>query len=109
MLGATFSRPHSPPTPHLANYSAPTATLTVLWSTALKASPLSPLNWSMRFNNSAWTFSAASAHGKYTTATGAMIGALDPGPNVCNYAAAPADVLSSVGLPAPPFANFPIL
>jgi len=97
-----------PPTPQLANYAPGTHTLAVAWSTALSPGPLSHANWTMRFNNTAYTFTGAIAAGKLTQAMGATAGAIDFGPNVCNYAAAPPDVISTAGVPAAPFTAFPI-
>lgn len=74
----------------------------------IQPGPLAGGNWSFKAND--FPFAPADATAAASTVSGSSIlGLLDPGPDVANYAAAPADVLSLTGLPAAAFTNFPLV
>jgi hypothetical protein len=91
-----------------AAFAAPT--LTVTFDRALQPGALAPGNWSARFGNTLQLCSAANVGGPGNTQViCAMVAdGLSIGANACTYTAAPADVISTAGIPAAAFMNFPI-
>lgn len=106
--------PLSPPVPIHADFNCTTKVLVVTWDRQLVAQPTAINNWAAvaqclifpdRYANPAPGASA----GNTTTCTMAFTGA-SAGVNRVSYFATPPDVLALVGgVPALPFANFPLV
>lgn len=107
--------PFSPPVPIAATFSIATRLLTVTFDRQLQPGPSAIGNWPnwadlgggniARYLNTV-PFTAA---GDTVSGTTTFI-AFDPGhAQVVNYNATPPDVLSTFGIPAAPFADFPLV
>jgi len=82
--------------------------LTVQFDRLLNPGPVTMSTWSARFNNNLyWSTGAGSVLGAVASVAMA-VGLPDAGPDVCHYTAIPPDVISTYGVPAAPFSNFPI-
>lgn len=99
----------APPTPVSATFYAATNTWACIFDRPLQPGPLDPGNWTFRVGNNGYTATAATAAGSQVTGPATLSFPPPPsGPDAISYAATPADVLSVPGLPAAPFAYFPM-
>lgn len=96
-----------PPVPILADELLGPITVTI--DKIIIDQPLAAGNWTGRFTNLAFTVSDASVVAPTKIRLQRVMGGVDIGPNVLNYAAAPADVISDPGrVPMAAFTDFPI-
>lgn len=99
--------PHSVPVPVGAHWLAGN-NLQVVWDRRLEAGATAGVNWTARHGNVAWNALVPGTMAGNTTTVPMNAVAADVGPDVCHYAATPADVVSDKGVPAAPFTDFPI-
>lgn len=107
MLRPTFCVPPSP-VPVAATYTVATTCFCVTFDRPLSAATVDPTNW--LFNTPAGgrgglaPVVAAGCTVSGPTAVGVVLGP----PNTCRYTPPPFDVLSSTGVPACRFVDFPV-
>lgn len=97
-----------PPLPLLATLAFATGAWSVTFDKPLQAGPLAAGNWNFRATGFDFPADTAIAAGDVVSGASSQ-DAIDPGDDVANYAAAPADVLSLTGLPATAFTDFPLV
>lgn len=96
-----------PPLPVSATLAFATGAWSVTFDKILTAATLAAGNWTFVASDSEFTADTAVAAGDTVSGT-ATEGSEAPGPNIVNYAAAPADVLNLTGHPAAAFSDFPL-
>lgn len=101
--------PHSPPLPIGATFSSGTNLLTVTFDRTLTGAPISGANWTGRYSGQLYSGPVGPgmvAAGNRVLGTMAP-GIVNPGADVTHFNPPPFDVLSSFGIPAAAFADFP--
>lgn len=101
--------PRSPPVPIAATFNLTTLLLDVTFDRLLTAGPSAGVNWTADAAFFKYgTIFPANALGTHVTAT-LVKGPNTPDPDTVTYAAAPPDLLSKFGIPAPPFVDYPLV
>ena len=100
--------PPEPPLPAAATFATAAQVLTVTWNKPLTAQPTAAANWIVRASTKQYNAIIPGASAGLQTTVPMAFQFIDFGPDVVSYAAAPPDVLSLPGIPAAPFANFPL-
>lgn len=101
------SAPNPPPLPISATIDEITGIWSITFDRPLTPAALAIANWTIRAANTFFNVTAASSSGLIVSGS-SDTGDEDLGPDVISYAAAPADVISTRGIPAAAFADFPI-
>lgn len=94
-----------------AEFVLSTGALTVKFNQTLRPGSSAPGNWQARINYPPVLFANQPAPGLISGRTVTMTlvpGAPTFNPGVLQYFAAPADLVNDYGVPAAPFANFPV-
>lgn len=105
----TFLVLPSPPLPVIAHQRGVGQPVTVDFDQGLQADPaIDTDNWVVRLANNLWETTSASVTGARVTLTIGGFAVPDVGPNVVSFSPPPFDVLSTPGLPAAAFADFPL-
>lgn len=97
-----------PPAPIAATLALATGVWSVTFDRQLEPGGLALGNWTFRATGFAFVTDTAVAAGSVVSGTSTQ-DAIDPGDDVANYAATPADVLGLTGLPAAAFTDFPLV